>query len=158
MWKNVVLAVVSLVVLAACLSDDEAEPAASSVGGSTDGSGAQAAASPVATNIPKRSSTFLGGQQTCSRFGGILADIAAGNLAGGQRGGDTFIGETRFRIGQLGVDSLAAEADIKKASNALFRATQVKFELVDLEERFEVLNKACSDNGYSTSTTLGPGM
>ena len=156
MWKIVVLAVVSLVVLAACSSDDEAEPAAASSSGSTDASEATATALPVTQ--AKKGTGFLGGQQTCSRFGGILADIAAGKLGGGQRGGDTFIGETRFRIGQLGVDSLAAEADIKKASNALFRATQVKFELVDLEEGFEVLNKACSDNGYSTSTTLGPGM
>ena len=87
-----------------------------------------------------------------------MADIAAGKLAGGQRGGDTFVGETRWRTGQLGVDSLAAEPDIKKASNALFRATQMKFELDDLQEGFDALDAACANNGYTTTTILGPNM
>jgi hypothetical protein len=160
MWRIVALALVSLVVLAACSSDDEAEPAtqgAPSTGGSTD---AAAPGQPTATPLTaaQRATGFLGGQQTCSRFGGILTDIGAGNLAGGQRGGDTFVGETRWRIGQLGVDSLAAEPDIKKASNALFRATQQRFELKDLQEGFDELNRVCTENGYVTTTILGPNM
>ena len=162
-----ILAAASLVLLAACSSGDEGgdapaggaaaadTPAADTSGGATGG------AEPTPTwslTAAERSTGFLGGQQTCSRFGGILADIAAGKLAGGQRGGDTFVGETRWRVGQLGVDSLAAEPDIKKASNALFRATQVKFELDDLQEGFAALNAACASNGYTTTTILGPKM
>ena len=162
------LAVVSLVLLVACSSGDgDSSDADTSTGVAPDTSAGAAsdtpAEAPAATptsslTAAERATGFLGGQQTCSRFGGILADIAAGSLAGGQRGGDTFVGETRWRIGQLGVDSLAAEPDIKKASNALFRATQMKFELTDLEEGFDVLDMACANNGYTTTTILGPNM
>ena len=162
------LAAVSLVLLVACSSGDgdpsDADTSTgaapdTSTGAASDTSAGAAEATPTASlTAAEKATGFLGGQQTCSRFGGILADIAAGNLAGGQRGGDTFVGETRWRVGQLGVDSLAAEPDIKKASNALFRATQMKFELDDLEEGFETLNKACANSGYTTTTILGPNM
>ena len=154
------LAVVSLGLLVACSSGDgDGSGADTSTGAASDTSTAAAAPTPTSSlTAAERATGFLGGQQTCSRFGGILADIAAGSLAGGQRGGDTFVGETRWRIGQLGVDSLAAEPDIKKASNALFRATQMKFELTDLEEGFDVLDMACANNGYTTTTILGPNM
>ena len=162
------LAVVSLVLLVACSSGDgdpsDADTSTgaapdTSTGAASDTSAGAAEATPTASlTAAEKATGFLGGQQTCSRFGGILADIAAGNLAGGQRGGDTFVGETRWRTGQLGVDSLAAEPDIKKASNALFRATQMKFELDDLQEGFDALDAACANNGYTTTTILGPNM
>ena len=162
------LAVVSLLLLVACSSGDE-EPAATDTpagaasdaasGGSTDASSGGAAPTPTSSlTAAERATGFLGGQQTCSRFGGILADISAGKLAGGARGGDTFVGETRWRIGQLGVDSLAAEPEIKRASNDLFRTTQLPFELDDLEEGFEALDKACAKYEYTTTTILGPNM
>ena len=158
------LAAVSLVLLVACSSGDgdpsdadtDIVDAAPDTGAASTGA---AEATPTASlTAAEKATGFLGGQQTCSRFGGILADIAAGNLAGGERGGDTFVGETRWRTGQLGVDSLAAEPDIKKASNALFRATQMKFELDDLQEGFDALDAACANNGYTTTTILGPNM
>jgi hypothetical protein len=162
------LAVVSLVLLAGCSSGDgDSSDADTSTGAASDTSteatpdtsgGAPAATPTSSLTAAERATGFLGGQQTCSRFGGILADIAAGKLAGGARGGDTFVGETRWRIGQLGVDSLAAEPDIKRMSNDLFRTTQLPFELDDLEEGFEKLNKACADSGYTTTTILGPNM
>jgi hypothetical protein len=162
------LAVVSLVLLAGCSSGDgdssdadTSTGAASdtSTGATPDTSGGGPAATPTSSlTAAERATGFLGGQQTCSRFGGILADIAAGKLAGGARGGDTFVGETRWRIGQLGVDSLAAEPDIKRVSNDLFRTTQLPFELDDLEEGFKALNAACANNGYTTTTILGPNM
>ena len=162
------LAVVLLLLLVACSGGDE-EPAATatstgtdsgaSSGGSTDAPSGGAAPTPTSSlTAAERATGFLGGQQTCSRFGGILADISAGKLAGGARGGDTFVGETRWRIGQLGVDSLAAEPEIKRASNDLFRTTQLPFELDDLEEGFAALNKACAKYEYTTTTILGPNM
>ena len=167
------LAAVSLALMIACSSGDgDGSDADTSAGGAPDTSTGAAAATPAGASsggaanatptssltAAERATGFLGGQQTCSRFGGILADIVAGNLAGGARGGDTFVGETRWRIGQLGVDSLAAEPDIKRASNDLFRTTQLPFELDDLEEGFEALDKACATNGYTTTTILGPNM
>ena len=156
------LAVVSLLLLVACSSGDGDGPDTdTSTGAASDTSGgapAPAATPTSSLTAAERATGFLGGQQTCSRFGGILADIAAGKLAGGARGGDTFVGETRWRIGQLGVDSLAAEPDIKRMSNDLFRTTQLPFELDDLEEGFKALNKACANNGYTTTTILGPNM
>ena len=154
------LAAVSLALLVACSSGDgDGSDTDTSAGAASDASAGGAAPTPTSSlTAAERATGFLGGQQTCSRFGGILADIAAGKLAGGARGGDTFVGETRWRIGQLGVDSLAAEPDIKRASNDLFRATQLKFELEDLEEGFDVLDMACANNGYTTTTILGPNM
>ena len=156
------LAVVSLLLLVACSSGDGDGPDTdTSTGAASDTSGgapAPAATPTSSLTAAERATGFLGGQQTCSRFGGILADIAAGKLAGGARGGDTFVGETRWRIGQLGVDSLAAEPDIKRMSNDLFRTTQLPFELDDLEEGFKALNAACANNGYTTTTILGPNM
>jgi hypothetical protein len=154
------VAVVSLLLLVACSSGDGDGPDTdTSTGAASDASAGGATPTPTSSlTAAERATGFLGGQQTCSRFGGILADIAAGKLAGGARGGDTFVGETRWRIGQLGVDSLAAEPDIKRVSNDLFRTTQLPFELDDLEEGFEKLNKACANNGYTTTTILGPNM
>jgi hypothetical protein len=154
------VAVVSLLLLVACSSGDGDGPDTdTSTGAASDASAGGATPTPTSSlTAAERATGFLGGQQTCSRFGGILADIAAGKLAGGARGGDTFVGETRWRIGQLGVDSLAAEPDIKRMSNDLFRTTQLPFELDDLEEGFEKLNKACADSGYTTTTILGPNM
>ena len=154
------LAVVSLLLLVACSSGDGDGPDTdTSTGAASDASAGGATPTPTSSlTAAERATGFLGGQQTCSRFGGILADIAAGKLAGGARGGDTFVGETRWRIGQLGVDSLAAEPDIKRMSNDLFRTTQLPFELDDLEEGFKALNAACANNGYTTTTILGPNM
>lgn len=150
----VVTALTFLLIVNACASESKIEQPA----GETTGAAAQQA-KPTPTKRPQpKNSGFLGGQQTCSRFGGILEDIASGKLGGGAVGGTTFIGETRWRIGQLGVDSLAAEPEIKKVSNALFRKTQQSFELSDLNEGFDELNEACTYHGYVTSTTLGPGM
>jgi hypothetical protein len=154
------VAVVSLLLLVACSSGDGDGPDTdTSTGAASDASAGGATPTPTSSlTAAERATGFLGGQQTCSRFGGILADIAAGKLAGGARGGDTFVGETRWRIGQLGVDSLAAEPDIKRVSNDLFRTTQLPFELDDLEEGFKALNAACANNGYTTTTILGPNM
>ena len=154
------LAAVSLALLVACSSGDgDGSDEDTSTGAASDASAGGAAPTPTSSlTAAERATGFLGGQQTCSRFGGILADIAAGKLAGGARGGDTFVGETRWRIGQLGVDSLAAEPDIKRASNDLFRTTQLPFELDDLEEGFDVLDAACASSGYTTTTILGPNM
>ncbi len=154
------VAVVSLLLLVACSSGDGDGPDTdTSTGAASDASAGGATPTPTSSlTAAERATGFLGGQQTCSRFGGILADIAAGKLAGGARGGDTFVGETRWRIGQLGVDSLAAEPDIKRMSNDLFRTTQLPFELDDLEEGFKALNAACANNGYTTTTILGPNM
>ena len=149
-----ILAVLFVSVVSGCRSESTAEQPV----GETTGAAAQQA-EPTPTKKPQpKNSGFLGGQQTCSRFGGILEDIASGKLGGGSVGGSTFIGETRWRIGQLGVDSLAAEPEIKKASNALFRKTQQSFELSDLNPGFDELNGACTYHGYATTTTLGPGM
>ena len=164
------LAVISLLLVAACSSGDgEGDGSATdtstgaasggSAGGTSDAGAGGAAPTPTSSlTAAERATGFLGGQQTCSRFGGILADIAAGKLAGGARGGDTFVGETRWRIGQLGVDSLAAEPEIKRVSNDLFRITQLPFELKDLEEGFEAMNAACAKYEYTTTTILGPNM
>ena len=158
------LAVISLLLLVACSGGDGDDPATEtstgdSTGGASDVSAGGATPTPTSSlTAAERSTGFLGGQQTCSRFGGILADIADGKLAGGARGGDTFVGETRWRIGQLGVDSLAAEPEIKRVSNDLFRITQLPFELDDLEEGFAALNEACAKYEYTTTTILGPNM
>ena len=164
------LAVISLLLLVACSSGDgdgsdtgtdtsTGAASGASAGGTSDAGAGGAAPTPTSSlTAAERATGFLGGQQTCSRFGGILADIAAGKLAGGARGGDTFVGETRWRIGQLGVDSLAAEPEIKRVSNDLFRITQLPFELKDLEEGFEAMNAACAKYEYTTTTILGPNM
>ncbi len=162
------LAVISLLLLVACSSGDGDDSgtdtstgaaSGASGGGDSDSSAGGAAPTPTSSlTAAERATGFLGGQQTCSRFGGILADIAAGKLAGGARGGDTFVGETRWRIGQLGVDSLAAEPEIKRVSNDLFRITQLPFDLDDLQEGFDAMNAACAKYEYTTTTILGPNM
>ena len=165
------LAVISLLLVVACSSGDgdgdgsdttdtsTGAASGASAGGTSDAGAGGAAPTPTSSlTAAERATGFLGGQQTCSRFGGILADIADGKLAGGARGGDTFVGETRWRIGQLGVDSLAAEPEIKRVSNDLFRITQLPFKLEDLEEGFAALNEACAKYEYTTTTILGPNM